>query len=54
VFYVPTRYPSGIPDGAPFEFFRVQHAEKACRAFDEVHAVVRVSLDPLTESTDRT
>jgi hypothetical protein len=32
VFYVPTRYPSGIPDGAPFEYFRPQHAEKACRA----------------------
>lgn len=38
VFYVPTRYPNGIPDGAPFEYFRLQHAEKACRAFDEVHA----------------
>jgi len=54
VFYVPTRYPSGIPDGAPFEYFRLQHAEKASRAFDEVHAVVRVSLDPLTPNTDHT
>lgn len=54
VFYVPTRYPNGIPDGAPFEYFRLQHAEKACRSFDEVHAVVRISLDPLTENTDRT
>ena len=54
VFYVPTRYPNGIPDGAPFEYFRLQHAEKAYRAFDEVHAVVRIDLDPLTENTDRT
>jgi hypothetical protein len=45
---------AGIPDGAPFEYFRVQQAEKACRAFDEVHAVVRISLDPLAESSDRT
>jgi HEPN domain-containing protein len=50
VFYVPTRYPNGIPDGAPFEYFRSQHAEKACQAFDEVQAVVRPSLDPLTDS----
>jgi HEPN domain-containing protein len=53
VFYLSTRYPNGIPDGAPFECFTLQHAETACRAFDEVHAVVRVSLEPLTGSTDR-
>jgi len=51
VFYVPTRYPNGIPDGAPFEYFRAHHADKARRAFDEVHALVRVSLDPLTGGT---
>jgi hypothetical protein len=35
-------------------FLYLQAAEKACRAFDEVHAVVRIDLDPLTENTDRT
>lgn len=47
VFYVPTRYPNGIPDGAPFEYFRLQHAGKARQSFDDVHAVVRIALDPL-------
>ena len=50
VFYVPTRYPNGIPDGAPFEFFRLQHAEKARHAFDEVHEAVRLGLGPLAQA----
>jgi HEPN domain-containing protein len=54
VFYLSTRYPNGIPDGAPFEFFTEQHSEKARQAFDEIHAVVRVSLDPLAEGTEPT
>jgi len=47
VLYVPTRYPNGIPDGAPFEYFRLSHAEQARRAFDTIHDAVRPSLDPL-------
>ena len=49
VFYLATRYPNGIPDGAPFEYFRLQHAEKARQAFDDILTVVRVALDPLAE-----
>jgi HEPN domain-containing protein len=52
VFYVTTRYPNGIPDGAPFEFFRLHHAEKARHAFDEVHRVVHAGLGALAPDAE--
>lgn len=52
VFYVPTRYPNGIPDGAPYEYFRLQHAEKARFAFDEIHHVVHAGLGALAQGTE--
>lgn len=36
VFYVPTRYPNGVPDGAPFEFFGSSHSERGAAAYRKV------------------
>ena len=33
VFYIPTRYPTGVPEGAPFEFFTATHSARAQAAF---------------------
>ncbi len=30
-YYIPTRYPNGLPDGAPFEFYTQAQAEAALR-----------------------
>jgi HEPN domain-containing protein len=47
VFYVPTRYPNGIPDGAPYEFFQKRHADVAREAFEAVKGLVEPLLGPL-------
>jgi HEPN domain-containing protein len=40
IFYLPTRYPNGIPDGVPYEFFKESHAQKAETAFKSVFALI--------------
>ena len=39
VFYIPTRYPNGVPDGAPYEFFGPKHTERAAAAYAKVAAM---------------
>ena len=40
IFYVPTRYPNGVPDGAPYEFFAAEHSRRGAAAYDRVADVV--------------
>jgi len=40
VFYIPTRYPNGVPDGAPYEFFGPTHSERAAAAYGKVAAMI--------------
>jgi len=46
VFYVPTRYPNGIPDGAPYEYFQRRHADAAHQAFASVKSLVERFFEP--------
>ncbi|MGA2639624.1 MAG: HEPN domain-containing protein [Spirochaetia bacterium] len=47
VFYVPTRYPNGIPDGAPYEYFQRRHADAAGQSFTAVKNLVEPFFGPL-------
>jgi HEPN domain-containing protein len=40
-FYIPTRYPNGIPGGSPFQVFDRQDLEKALDALEQVMVVCR-------------
>ena len=46
-YYIPTRYPNGIPDGAPFEVYTRGQAEEALSTAADIlaHAKERISLD---------
>ena len=46
-YYIPTRYPNGIPDGAPFEVYTRGQAEEALATAAEVLTLSRerISLD---------
>lgn len=43
-FYVPARYPSGHPDGAPFEHYGRLQSEEAIGHAGEILAFVRTAL----------
>ncbi len=43
-FYVPTRYPNGHPEGAPFEHFGPIQSDEAVRYAGEILELVRLSL----------
>jgi HEPN domain-containing protein len=43
-FYVPTRYPNGHPEGAPFEHYGPIQSEEAIRYAGEIIAFVRVQM----------
>jgi HEPN domain-containing protein len=49
VLYVPTRYPYALPDGAPYEYFTLEHAQRAADAFQEIYRLVFRSFDGLVE-----
>ena len=36
VFYIPTRYPNGLPDGVPYEYYHSTHADRAKTAYDKI------------------
>lgn len=40
-FYIPTRYPNGFPEGAPFEHFGELQSRDAIAHADEILAFVR-------------
>jgi HEPN domain-containing protein len=44
-YYVPTRYPNGIPSGAPFEAYSLTQAEQALTIAARVCELVRAVLD---------
>jgi len=43
-FYVPTRYPNGHPQGAPFEHYGTLQSEEAIRYAGEILAFVRAQM----------
>ena len=49
VLYIPTRYPYALPEGAPYEFFTLEQAQKAADDFQEVYRLVYQSFEHLTE-----
>lgn len=44
-FYIPTRYPYGHPDGAPFEHYGPLQSEQAISYASEILEFVRVQMD---------
>ena len=42
--YVPTRYPNGVPDGAPFEFYSKEKAEECVEKAARIVAACRKML----------
>ena len=40
IFYIPTRYPNGVPDGAPYEFFAAEHSRRGAAAYGKVADMV--------------
>jgi HEPN domain-containing protein len=49
VFYIPTRYPNGVPDGAPYEFFGPRHSERGAAAYKKVAEKIRPLFSHLGE-----
>ncbi len=45
-YYIPTRYPDALPEGAPFEFFGLLQSEEAIRHAGAIVAFVRAALAP--------
>ena len=43
-FYVPTRYPNGHPEGAPFQHYGRLQSEEAIRYAGEIVAFVRAQM----------
>jgi len=41
-YYIPTRYPNGLPDGVPFEVYGKSQAEEAISAAAEILEVVDI------------
>ena len=41
IFYIPTRYPNGIPDGVPYEYFNQGHAQKAEKAYHYILQLIQ-------------
>lgn len=44
-FYMPTRYPNGHPEGAPFEHYGPLQSEEAIRYASEIAEFVRSQMD---------
>lgn len=40
-YYIPTRYPDGLPSGAPMDYFHLDDAEKAIKYAEEILKFVR-------------
>lgn len=45
LYYIPTRYPNGFPEGAPFEHFGKIQAEEAIKYASEIVQFVRAKMD---------
>jgi HEPN domain-containing protein len=53
LFYIPTRYPYALPEGAPYEYFTLDHAQGALDRFQEVYRAVYDSFKDLTDHVSR-
>jgi HEPN domain-containing protein len=53
LFYIPTRYPFALPEGAPYEYFTLDHAQAAMDRFQEVYRAVYDSFKDLTDHVSR-
>jgi HEPN domain-containing protein len=51
-YYIPTRYPSGLPDGIPAEVYTREAAEHAVAMAEEAVSRVRALLDRMQASAD--
>lgn len=51
-FYIPTRYPNGLPGGVPHEFFDESHSTVAIAALKNIMAVVINLLEPPVLGSD--
>ncbi len=49
IFYLPTRYPNGIPEGVPYEYFTTIHAQKAAQAYEKVYAIIQEFFAPIVD-----
>ena len=43
-YYIPTRYPNGFPEGAPFEHYHVKQAEEAVEYARKILEFVRAKM----------
>ncbi len=50
IFYIPTRYPNGIPDGVPYEFFKKHHAVTGQHAYSRIFDLVSPYFSSLADS----
>jgi HEPN domain-containing protein len=46
-YYIPTRYPNGLPGGSPYEVYTLEQAQSAVAVCDRVVALARKSLPPV-------
>ncbi len=44
IYYIPTRYPNGFPEGAPYEHFGKQQAEEAIKDAGEIIEFARSEM----------
>lgn len=44
-FYVPTRYPNGLPGGAPFEYYTEIHSQRGREAYENIYSFVKKFLE---------
>ena len=50
-YYIPTRYPNGLPDGSPFEVYTQKQAEEALETAEKVLKFARKQLDKDAETS---
>jgi HEPN domain-containing protein len=48
-YYIPTRYPNGLPDGVPYEVYNERQAREAVEGASGLLAKVKELLPPLNE-----
>lgn len=53
LFYLPTRYPYALPEGVPYEYFTLDHAQQAMDSFQAVYRAVYDAFKDLTEHVSR-
>jgi HEPN domain-containing protein len=51
-FYIPTRYPNGLPGGIPAESFTVEEAHTACQHAEGLLLMVRTLTNPSQGEVD--